>query len=849
MAENNKKTEEEDRLTTDQATTVKSLLKLQKDTRIILYMPEDLYDLYHESLDKRMKTAGLNLTITKPETMPGEFSSYDWILAYQCPLPLFGSQYEQDPDHMPEGPALETNLFTIKGAPSENRMMPFPREPQYLTELETRFLQLRETVHKQEENKHFINLAKIQQDLRLNLLSIEQKQKELEQLISRAQAMSEGYYHVLGYYMREAIDRVLQLVTLGDVMKKYTKVLMIDNMGKYSIDQLEARGFRKRFITTMSQTTFFQTFREFKSLYQEQFPEKEASLVDFFSQCSVFDEHEIVFYNAWKTEKEGLPIQFRLRKAADLTRKEIRKLEEDPEKTSHKIDKLIEERRKLDLQLENTEYELQASETRGGLSESSYVALNKKRKRILRNIQVNSVMLTEINKEVDDRPDLTFLTRDFLATLKDRVTIRQIKAQKYLKDRDHINLNPDELLTMIGLMKQKSAKELLVKRLNTRVKLMLDKMQEYADLNPLDPEKNYQQVLGIHTLNNLEKTVLGCSLANLNRLVNEYRGPYFQGHKGQPAINWNDDRLSQVSFYFASKHITISTVQLQKFFRISVGDIPRRIEKSPALPRTLEFNNEKIDLFILNYDSYPYQDIVDCLKMRHRSKRPFVPVLILDRTNRLTTGNQKMVLDLLMGIKKDVAGHFSLATPSYRLDSLDDPDSLSTVLCEMMGVDENSVPSLTVLRGSKAEEDDFQFDLESGNLPDQPQSTKTPQKSEPPTQEVPGFKKNKMAPVLRSKSASIKLSPIEEKPEEIYTLGSLFSFDDEIPARDLKNDMPMDVPGDGNPETKSGIPDGPAENPETSVDPDESGNPEKVTREQIKSPEMEAIKDPKHFIF
>ncbi|NQU65148.1 MAG: hypothetical protein HQ517_12825 [SAR324 cluster bacterium] len=206
--------------------------------------------------------------------------------------------------------------------------------------------------------------------------------------------------------------------------------------------------------------------------------------------------------------------------------------------------------------------------------------------------------------------------------------------------------------------------------------------------------------------------------------------------------------------------------------------------------------------------------------MRNGSKRPFVPVLILDITNRITTGNQKMGLDLLIGLKKDAAGNFSLAAPSYRLDSLNDPATLSTILCAVMGIDENSVPSFAVSQDRRNEEDEFKVAMESGNLSDSPQGDKTAQKSE-----LPGGEKNKPLATSTSKSGSIQVFPAREKPEEIYTLGSLFSFNDETAS------------------APAGIPESP-DQPDQPDQPDESGNTKKATPEPLEPPATEEIKPP-----
>ncbi|MFH2130152.1 MAG: hypothetical protein ABIK68_07245 [bacterium] len=754
---------------------LKGLSKLQADQRIILCMPKDYCDLYQASLAGRLKNTGITLVITRPDALPVEFSSYDRILAFQCELPASGSEKEPVPVNLPRKPSPRTDLFEIKGTPSETRMTPFPRETGNLTGLEERFLQLKKAIQIQEKDEHFQNLASFQQNIRLKLSAVEERQSAIKSLKDQMQTVDSGYFHVLGYFLQQAIDNVLQLFTLGNVMKKYVKILLIDDMGERSYDQLEDKGFRKRFLTTMSQHTFGRTFSEFKQLYQERVPGHEVTHHDFLSKCSVFDEHEVVFYNPWKIDKGIMPAQFRLMKSPELTRKEVRKQNEDPAKLAVRTEKLVKERQKLELLLKTAEYELHTSEAKGGLNETAYVALNKKRKRLLRHIQMISENITEIQKEVDDSPELTFYVKDLLAAFTDPKTIKQIKSQKAVLQPEQIKLNPDDLQTLSNLIKQKKEIESQVRQLNAQVKLMLKKMNAYASENPLDPEKTYQQILGIHTLNKLEMTILGCGIARVNRLVHASPGPYFLERWKKQSVDWEDDLLSRVSIFLASKHISVSDMLLQTFFRVKRGDISGRIERSPVLPGIRDFNNDAYDLYILNYDAYPFHELVACLKMRNQSQRPFVPVLILDPMDQIAASRQKTTLDLLIGLKKGAAGMMSLQVAPYRLNSLDDVSALYPVLCEVLGINENSVPSLT----SKKEDTDQVSDDDW--FVEEPSVDPTSESMMAPAQVQKAVDSNK--PMVHSGSSykgdKIQLIPIKEEPKTIYTLGSLFSFDDD----------------------------------------------------------------------
>ena len=75
----------------------------------------------------------------------------------------------------------------------------------------------------------------------------------------------------------------------------------------------------------------------YKQKQEEADPKKTITFMDFFKHCTIFDPYEIVIYNTWKLENGALHVHFRLKKAPDLSRKEIRELDDDPEKKASRI--------------------------------------------------------------------------------------------------------------------------------------------------------------------------------------------------------------------------------------------------------------------------------------------------------------------------------------------------------------------------------------------------------------------------------------------------------------------------------------------------------------------------------
>lgn len=791
MAESSKSRKKKAALSNDPSAFVRNLHKLENETRVILYMPDDFRTLYEKPLHDRLKKSGIQAVVAGPEKLPDELGSYDRILAYQCPLPALVDEGERSDSEKEGGDADRLYLFDVKGCPSDELMTPFPRKPGFLTDLEYRYIQIQEIITRQEQNDHFKGMARMQQSMRERLLSVQERQVEVDELFERIQHLDKGYYLTLAYYLQQAIDRVLQLVTLGDVMKKYVKVLIVDDLGERTLEQMEELGFRRRFMSTMSQAAFNEAFQEFKELYQEQFPDTSVTQEDFFKKCTVFDDYEIVAVNQWNMSKGTLNVVFRLKKNPELSKKDACKLKEDPKKAAEKVGKLNREYQKLDDQLKDLDLEIKSSEIKGGLSENAYVGLNKKRKRILKAMKGIRDELEEVQREVNVRPELTIFSKDLLAAVRDKNTIQEILKQEYEDARDPEVMKPEKLKQLTELIVKKKKVSGVVRKLNEQVRVMHEKLASYWSRHPLDPDMSCQQLLGVHTLNKLEASVMGCGIARVNQLLNVYTGPYFHQESNGSDIDWNGSPVSRLSIHIASKHIKIETSLLQKFFHIKSNDMTGRLENTPALPRTTDYNDRRYGLFIMNFNSYPISEIISSLMMRNQSKRPYVPVLLIDPLDKIPASPDKTKLELLIGLKRDGEETISFLTPTYTVASLDDSDQLNSVLCEIMGIDITTV-------SSNMEFEDPDSPFSSAGLMDDGPTMDFPEKNGEfdlsqetgeqtlPSEEADGQEgaeapQSNAAPepvISRRKDDRIKLYIKSEKKEEIYTLGALFSFDD-----------------------------------------------------------------------
>lgn len=741
---------------------LRSLRKLQSGLRFLVFFPEDMVELYHTALINRMKHWHIQVKVEKFDEDSESKDRNERILRFYCQQPdtIFEDVWDADTDIAVE------HLLDVEGEPKLDEMMPFAREGEAYTDLEKRFLYLHEQIQAREESEHLWKMVGMQHKIRTTLQKIQSKKHEIADLQYRIERLDFAYFQILEYLLKEAVDHVMDLKRLGEVMKRYVRILIIDDLGERTYDQLEKRGFRKRFISLMSLHQFNKTFSAFKKQYHKRYPGKTPTYQDYFTKCTVFEDYEIVFYNPWKTAMDGLPVQFRLKKNPALSKKEIRRLEEDPAKIALKVKKVSESINDLQKQLTSVENDLKKAEKEGGTTESAYVAVNKKRKRLIRSLKKKTDELSDLQKEVNYKPVLMFYIRNFITLLRNKRLVKEL-----LEERSN---HQDQLDSLARLVKQKSALEREINQLNTEVKSTIKELEDYADRFPLDPDLSYQQVLGSHILDKLEMAILGSCIATSNQQIRRHPGAFFQHLEGNGGIDWNNDLISRTSLFIASKKADIETGYLKAFFRIGLHDLSERMIISPALPQKRDFESRVVDLVIINYESYPHSDIMDCLKMRNQIKGCDIPILIYDPQKAIKKHPEYFLVDLQIGLVAGENNRLRLQIPPYTLSSLSAPDSLIPVICEQMGIDLDTVPNLI---DNSSFDNTRQAAIQEQTLQD---TSLDSADKEVANKDDSKTGERKRENIQQKTGDWIPVFPPEDEPEVIYSLGDLFSFDDQF---------------------------------------------------------------------
>lgn len=767
---------------------LKALEQLQKQDRFLLLLPDDLFDLYRDSLVNRTEILGLNLKVVKKDHKE-KYDHYDWFLQLQIPNDSTDSEKGSDEQR--------TELLKLSGTPNSEMMEPVDKENPYYTAIERRFFQLKESTDQMESDQPFRKLFHIQQVIRNFLQMVQNKQVELDRLNEQIKEIDHGYYLSMVYILVEAIEKAMTLIVLGETMKRFSKVLIIDDLGDNTIEQLVPLGFRRGNLSTMGMNVFQQIHKDFKTKFQKEYPNEPITHETLFSKCDAFDGYEVIFFNPWRLEKEKLPVLICIKRTIQLSSREQKNLKEEREKILHDAEILSSEVSNLKSRLKRVESTLR-NRKHAELGRSEGQQLKRKRKNIFQELQEKNSKLNRLKSIIEFKDGLSFFSMDLIKTIQDHQTLREWFGDKVATNNNisemfnkfnqsKKELSVHDLKTMVTLVRKKQQISFSIQGLNHHIQNAIRKAEQYADRNLSFSTMNYQQLLGIYTLNSLEKSILGCAIAKVNDFTHLHQGPFFPVKYEFEPSNWDDQYLNEVRVYLANNDLPLSTEILKHVFRIGPFDQTERLVTLPGCPVKSDFNDERYNLIIINYLSNSLKKIEQCLKARNQSKNPHIPILILIPPHFVITETDWVKLSLLIGLSVSAEGMIQLKSPTFIIKSLEDSSTLIPILCEVMGIPKERIPPfVNVVEADSYINEMFETeDLET----DENQEAVDEDSSEESEQEEVGILLNLGEAVEEkiektefsfSKQEKIHVDVPQQKHEAIYSTGSLFSFEDDF---------------------------------------------------------------------
>ncbi len=770
------------------------LQHLETDIRVLLLLPDDFYDLYEAALNKRMAAFKMNATIARVDYPEEKLKEFDYILRYHCSLPV-----------VPKVPFKnkETfDFFEVKGAPSSTEMVPFQREEAWLTKLDQRFLYLKTLNETEECDIHFQKLAETQHHVRNNLLIIQQHQQKLDHLTDEMVSIQELYYRGLKHLLWDALEKTVGVHAIISVMQRFVKILIIDDLGEQSIEQVVKFGYSKSNLAHIDSEILKELYQQFAAKNKKVHPSEEVTLEKFFTDRHVLKEYDIIIYNAWDNTDNQLLVNVCIRQLPVVSRKEQQQLDRNPKKIAEELEILDQTIQQLTGRLQKTQKKLHYAETVGGMEEQEYQGLERKRKYLILDLKRQKNRLKQLQKQVSLRTKSSFSTYDLVKILKKHQSFSERLNEKVSIWQGLDELKPGRkssqrksaavvLSELAELARQKRTITKKIKGLNQQTGVIVTKMEKYAQQHVLSPKKKYQQVLGTHALHCLEQHILGCGIAHLNQILHHYPGNYFQveGIQSRTAIQ---ERLVKVNVCVVAKTTKMPTHVLEKVFSVDEPELFVRMHMSSTLPEAEEFQNKEFDLLIIPYNQFSIQSILACLKRRNQSQNSHIPVLIFIPERYKIDALHKLQLDLAIGVIQDKDTH--IKSPSYLIHSLDHEDSLISILCEVIGFSSDMITTPGGQTSASASDDFFiedqqereQFLIEATKQIEH--QTQIDQKLTG-TGEHPGdlsasddsATQQKSSPDLVENDAQqeVEISIPTQQVEEIYTIGSLFAFDDE----------------------------------------------------------------------
>ncbi|MGK5091472.1 hypothetical protein WDW89_05565 [Deltaproteobacteria bacterium TL4] len=766
------------------------LLQLEKECTVSLCLPKDLYVLYYDPLRNRLANwfSGFFIAAEAPTQETSTSADYHLSLLTESPS---------------QGPAL--TFPALEGAPTTEEMAPFVRKPAQWTVVEERYLSLQNKINSQNERSGFQQLLSQWWQLRNHMQTLELIRKAHANLITEIQNQDQQYYQGLGLLLIEAAEKALQLSVMGKVMKRYIKILIIDDLGERTSARLSELGFSKHNVSTMSLDTFRRNYEAFQAQYSEQFKEQTVSLDDFWKRCDLFENHEIIIYNPWEFRNNQLLVEIRIRRKPVLSRKEFIRSHENPEKRTTQIETLKEQCLTFKGRLKLIEDQLNLAETEDSLRSFEYQNLRRQWKLLQSDLTQAIQKLKTEQKTINANIDLLGYTRDLMNTVQGNQSLAQKLGKKlgqwhglddWLMGAD----NKEETGSWESLVQLIHTKEKHEKDIRNQ-KLQIDsELQVFSEIGQqhFAEVKDHQQLIGVHILNVLEQSITGCALSHTKQFLHHYPGAYYQVELGdENPLVWTDPLLSKVRIFVLTRSYRIPSQVFQHLFRINDNEVLQRIWISPELPESGDFDVGESDLFVVDCSSFSSKEIAESLKRRNSSSRAHIPFILLMPPHYEISPANQMKLELLIGLKSASPGVMMFQTPSYQVSNLTDYQLLIPVLCEVMGIAIETVPSFEKSQAHlNAKENATEGKVELPFIPhldDEKESQSAPNKTPSPAKHLSSHRPGDSnldqrgdEALARRESSDItetekivkfkRLQP--ETPEILYRVDQLFAFED-----------------------------------------------------------------------
>ena len=397
----------------------------------------------------------------------------------------------------------------------ENLRDPDPRRDRYQ--------QLQHEVGLHEKRKDFLRLVYQQQSLQEKTADLREEReivKELQALLAK-RPLEPLYWKGLDQIFDEAVAEVTGITTLEGIMKGLMRILIVDDLGDRTLQGLTERGYKRKFLKSLSLRELSQQYRRF----QRENPESQHSLTEYLGEAEPFQEYDLILVNTWNLDRHQFQVHLGVRKKAILSKKEeamMRRQDRIPEEIEKLQANLTELRNRLRRTLEDLqEIEALELETIDAATEKKYLRLRKVRTRLVEDLKRKTLKLRELERPVKVQSDISFQDRDLYHTMMEPQSFqRWMQAQvegigslfggASKKEPTAV----EQMLTLAEIVRQIRKENQQLISLQRTVERLEEQLNTFATEQGLTTGKQtYQDVMDEHILDKLEYLFLGGQLA------------------------------------------------------------------------------------------------------------------------------------------------------------------------------------------------------------------------------------------------------------------------------------------------------------------------------------------------
>lgn len=783
----------------------KTIEKLQQERTVLLKLPAELMPVYGEALKKRFDKLGVNVRVVPHNAVELGTESYDLEINFNQRIEKANKEkgIMFNPDNK--------SLFSFKSLPENGLETDIQKLELCQTNINNRYTRLSSRIREYEASDGLIFLSKLYHLTCRYILSIDILKADQERLNKKISAFKCVIFHGILHVLLEAIEKSTHLVRLKNVMKRYVRIILVDDIGDKTCDELVSLGFCKRRIKVMSTSLFGRLYKQFRYKKMMKTQDSSVGLKAMLTECDAFDDFEIMIYNPWKYENGKLEVEVGIRKNLLLNKKESEIGKKSPES-------IYEEMVMLDTQIQESKEtlgrineEIKELKINGHENRNKIKTLEREKKKHEQRVSEDNHKLGDIQRVLKQQKSITLYRRDLVDVIKQAAshdfTTKLMETFHDFSNSERTfeeklssgNIDIKILKKQTKLVKRKRKSEKKISMYNHKLKNILNSIDFYKKEYGLRHDLDIQKELGIHTLNCIEHEVLRNITFGLLDMIYPYPGPFFKiENNNEEPLDWNCQSLENIRLYIASKRKIPWEREIDFFFRISPIEKINRVSLSRFIPGPMDVAEKNYQLFIIDYSVLDMKELCRFIELRNRNGYGHVPVILTIPEKISLNETDRLKLAFLTGLKQGENNELYFEHPVFTIKDNVEAEMFFSSLSEVFGIAAHTVPEF-----KKADTEPLEKDVK-----------KIPEDVEPAEKDNVFEETIRKEDALDSDSCSMEDRPLETEKstiqnlkgikihidipaeQEMYAVDAILGFEDE--ERETADENRIETPGELN---------------------------------------------------